>query len=349
MAGIIRKRLSEDEGNPPDTRYNPDCDCVETSADGGVTWVENAGADPRVNTAYQLPPNVEPDPRCAAAAGMVAYVRSVVDAGIAGTTAIGIANGVFAIVLVFIPVTWFFALIWAVGTAIFELGAAALAFSFTEEVYDQLLCIFYANIDGDGVMTDEGLASIYAEVEALGDITVTAAFGLAVQPMGFVGMTNAGAKLADDEADCDDCATCNAIYDFTLGEELGWSLVPGTVNPSFPVGTWDTDGWLSGAGLGAVQAVYIWFPCENPEYDSMEVEYIASETGTMYFYLSNEDGSSFDELGSVTFLNTGGVPSTREITGLSVSASGIKMIAVGTTQVSGTIKIRKVGVGVPLS
>lgn len=213
---LIRKRLTQDEGSPPDTRYNPDCDCVETSVDGGITWTENPGADPRSNPAYQMPPNESPDPRCAAAAGMVAYIRQFVDQGIAGGTGLGIANGIFALILIFIPISWFFALITAIASLLLDIGSAALAFSFTEEIYDDLLCIFYARIDEDGVLTDAALADVFADVAALGDTVVTAAFGLAVQPMGPVGMTNAGVKLADPDAECA-CGWCFNV-DLTLSD-----------------------------------------------------------------------------------------------------------------------------------
>lgn len=219
---IIRKRLLTTEGNPPGTRYNPDCDCVETTVDGGTTWTENPGADPRINPAYQAPPNTAPDPRCAAAAGMVHYIRTIVDAGIDGSTISGIGTTILAGVLLFLPISWFFALIAIIAESLIAIGGAALAFSFTEGVYDELLCIFYAQLDGDGRLDEAGLdAALAAANTQIGDFTVDAVLELTKQLAGFVGFNNAGVRYADPDADCATCAAWAELCNFEI-EDYGF-------------------------------------------------------------------------------------------------------------------------------
>lgn len=243
---IVRKLLSALEGSPPNTRYNPDTDTVETSVDGGATWTPNPGADPRVNPAYLLPPNTAPDPRCAAADGMVEYVRQVVNAGIDGTTIAGVGNLLLAAILIFLPVSWFFALIALAAEAIITIGGAALSFSFTEGVYDQLRCIFVEHVDADGRLDAAALTAVQSDVDAIGDVTVSAVFGLIMQMAGHVGLSNAGAKYANPEAECA-CGWCEVVS--FLDGEHGWA--PGEYDFGIS-GEWSVDGWVPTLTTGAV-------------------------------------------------------------------------------------------------
>lgn len=253
---VIRKRLSEREGAPPDTRYDPDTDTVETSVDGGLTWTPNPGADPRINPAYLLPPNTEPDVRCAAAAGMVTYIRQVVDFGIDGTTIAGLGNLLLAGILIFLPVSWFFALMALAAEALIAIGGAALAFSFSEDVYDQLLCILYDHADADGRLDAAALAAAQSDVDAqIADVTVSAVFELVVQMAGHVGVSNAGAAHADGEAECDCVVLCHEI-DFTLTNGAA-SGVEGLFSSAYTGGV----GWTGTDAGGGVDVTILWtFP-----------------------------------------------------------------------------------------
>lgn len=210
---LIRKRLSETEGTPPNTRYNPECDCVEVTTDGGATWTEDEGSDPRVNPAFQRPPNTEPDVKCAAAAGMVKYVEDAVDSAIDTTTVIGLANGIFAIIIAFLPITILAAVVLAVAEFLISLGAAALIAAFTSGVYTQLRCILYCFVDADGFLTDDTLSQAQAKIASeIGDPVVDAVFSILVSPTGVVGLNNAGSQLADGAADCSSCDDCVTYF-----------------------------------------------------------------------------------------------------------------------------------------
>lgn len=231
---IIRKRLSETEGQPPNTRYNPECDCVEITVNGGVTWTQDDGSDPRVNPAFMLPPNDKPDVRCAAAGGMVAMVRSSVDAAIDTSTVIGLANGIFAIIVAFLPITILAAVVLAIAEFLVGLGAAALIGAFTEPVYQQILCIIYCHLDSSGRLTEEGLAGVQADVTAqIGDIVVDGVLAAIISATGYVGFNNAGSALANEDADCSECE-CGwvAEWDQALFESE-WTFDFGSHNANF--------------------------------------------------------------------------------------------------------------------
>lgn len=204
---VVRKLLSALEGAIPFTRYNPATNEVETSADGGATWTPNAGADPRVNPAYQVAPNEEPDPRCAAAEGMTLYIRQSVDAGIASATIVGVGNSVLGLLLFALPITWMYALIWAIAEALVTIGSAALITEFTEDVYDQLRCALYDNLNAEGQIDQAGLDAFQAEADAIEALVVGPVVHSCILGAGVVGFNNFGAKQADPEAECA-CGWC---------------------------------------------------------------------------------------------------------------------------------------------
>jgi len=160
---------------------------------------------------------------------MLDYVQDVVNTVIDGTTIAGVGNALLAGVLVFLPVSWFFALIAAAAEALIAIGAAALSFAFTEGVYDQIRCILYNHVDTDGRLDEAALAAAQSDIDAqIADVTVSAVFALIVQMAGYVGVSNAGAKYADPEADCDECVTGVEITTWNW-ESLpppAWGTVP---------------------------------------------------------------------------------------------------------------------------
>lgn len=238
---VVRKRLSEREGAPPDTRYNPDCDCVETSVDGGMTWTQNDGADPRKNPAYQQPPNTAPDVRCAAAAGMVEDVRRVVNAGIAGVGTVGV--GAILLTIVVIPFFWAYLLITLIASLLLLIGSSALAAAFTTEVYDGLLCMFYDNIDTDGRIDESGFAAVQsAAAGEWSSAAIDGALAIVLQLHGIVGLNNAGVVYADPDAECV-CDTWCYVLDLAISDG-GWT----------PYGAGQGH-WESGVGLVADNVV----------------------------------------------------------------------------------------------
>lgn len=254
---VIRKRLYAGEGLSPDVRWNEDCQCVQATWDGGVTWVDNPPSDPRNNPALLAPANTELDPRCAAAAGMRAKTEEVLNAVFVASSLIDMANAILAIITVTVPgFGILIRVIFLVCEALVAIGIAALVIEFTEEAFDQLQCIFYDEISSDGTVTQEQFEAINTRICEDMSLTVCAAMGLLMNMWGYVGLSNFGALFADNTADCSDCPTewCN-LTDFTTiqGDFIGFA---------FPAsGVWNSGvGWQSvyatGSGYGGIYNVF---------------------------------------------------------------------------------------------
>lgn len=240
---IIRKRLYENEGAPSSTRVNPDTGVVETSPDGGVTWNPDPNSDPRLNPAYQLPPVTGDNAKCAAAAGMVANVRRVVDGMGLGLSVAGFAT--LLLTLLLIPgIGWMWAAMLLFASTFTGATALATYAAFTEDVYDALLCAFYEQIDGDGRITYEGYSNV---IDTISSQFPNPLVHDALQAIGtmhqVVGINNAGVTYADPEADCGECSDWCYEWDFTLTD--GGFYVDG---PS-RYGEWVAGvGWVCTAG-----------------------------------------------------------------------------------------------------
>jgi len=158
---VIRKRLDVSEVTPANLRWNEDCDCVQQSPDGGTTWVDNPSQDPRSSPIFQVPLRTGTDIRCNSAQQMHDKVKNMLDAIIASSDILQAINSVVGVIAVF-----FFEFgivieaIWAIVTAVFGIGTSALNAALTDAVYDQLLCIFYCNISGDGSVTPDQFTTI---------------------------------------------------------------------------------------------------------------------------------------------------------------------------------------------
>lgn len=269
---VIRKRLFEQEKQPPNMRWDETCECVQTLF--GDTWVDTPQADPRHNIGYLASANTESDPRCAAAAGMRQKIEEILNAVFLADALIDAANAVFAVILIFNPPA---SLLWriviAVMEALYAIGLAALVASFTEEAYDQLQCIFYDNIEDDGIMTAAQLSDINTAICADMDITVCAAMGLILNMLGEVGMSNAGSIFADSAANCSSCGEWCYEFDFTVSTD-GWTIldVPGT----YEYGTYSSGvGYEAtfGSPNGNWQLITIWISFASTTITFVEMEY----------------------------------------------------------------------------
>jgi len=323
---VVRKKLSADEGAPPNTRYNPDTDTFETSVDGGTTWTENPGADPRVNPAYQMPPNTAPDVRCAAAAGMVEDVRRVIDAAITGGGVVGIGNILIAFLI--LPLGWVYLLIVAVAAALAGVTSFAWNAAFTEETYEGLLCLFFDQLDADGHIDQAGWDALLAQAYIdFADPNVGGGLELVFKLHGVIGLNNAGSAYADPEADCSVCVPPGTCY------EIEWLTEP---NPEFTTifaGSWG-DGYFEQVcsdGVGSTSTMNIGqtisgngSPCH---YDRVEVDVLVIGLPTS---VSLYGANVFDpDTSDLDFLGTVGASVGLQTVGVDVDGSayyGVRMI-----------------------
>jgi len=283
---VIRKRLWEREGAPSNTRVNPETGIVETSMDGGATWVPDPYSDPRQNPAYLLPPPTAPDVKCAAAAGMVENVRRVIDGAAGGTTVAGIAT--LLLTLLLIPgIGWMFAAMLLFASVFVAATAAAVLAAFTEDVYDYLLCSFYANIDADGRVSWAQLEDVLADVGGhFPDPLVGEILGGIMQMHREVGFTNAGVVYADPDAECACEPEWCFVWDFTV-DDGGWIGVSGS--------HWvDGQGW-TGVDLDPDNRGWVYI---HKEFDATNITQIG-----MYYCKPSGSGGN-NSVGTVLNLET---------------------------------------------
>lgn len=255
---IIRGRLNSADVINPTLRYNEDTDTVQYTPDGGATWVDDPGDDPRHGAKFAKPLKTTGDVRCDSSASMVAWVRnfieyetSILTLG-AGVTAVG--NALLTLLTPIAPYALLFKVIFGVADTLFSFGSTALASAFTDETYDLMLCCFYCNIETDGTVTPGDLEDVQAQVSS--DLNTTAAIVLnaILSLQGEMGVQNAG-TLYDVAGDCGDC-DCQWTYTWYFKiSDGGWSFVDygGDVG-----GTWqDGAGFLAVAnGANAYGFVY---------------------------------------------------------------------------------------------
>lgn len=204
---IVRKKLTADEITPANIRYNPDCDCVEQTWDGGTTWTPTPGADPRTSPAYRAPANSSDAPQCNAAANMVAALRDMVDADISADNSLSLATLLLGTALLFVPVAgWIADAFLLIADAIILLDQATIEAAFTSDVYDQLLCTFFCNIDPDGQMSDAQLVQFLSDVSDNYAFTVYSVVTNHSNTLGAVGWSNMGALGTGTGSDCSDCS-----------------------------------------------------------------------------------------------------------------------------------------------
>lgn len=217
---LVRKYLSASEITPAGTRYNPDCDCIQVTSDGGTTWTDAAGLDPRHADSFRVPPLSTADPKCDAAANLVAFLHSMIDVDIAAANIVAESTAFIGLVTLFFPVLLLADLVIAVAGIIAGIGAIALADAFTSTVYDNMLCTFYNHLEPDGSITASGLTDLLADVNANYDATVYAAFSAHSSTLGEVGWSNAAAS-GTETGDCTACVppviTDWQFYDSSTG------------------------------------------------------------------------------------------------------------------------------------
>jgi len=207
---IIRKKLDPAEVGGANTRYNDDCDCIQTTPDDGTTWNDNPGLDPRHNAALQLPPRGGADPQCDAAANMRAQLEKFINTILTVATQGAGASAILGVLIFFMPAV---AILWTLALEIMggllTIGQSTINAAFTSGVYDQLECIFYCHIGGDGTCSAAQLAAIEEQIGTDIGGVVQAVMALYLSILGEVGLTNSGA-IGAETGDCSgcDCGWC---------------------------------------------------------------------------------------------------------------------------------------------
>jgi len=232
---------------------------LQKSEDGGETWEDAPENDPR-NNSTQFPPIEGADnaeKRCVAATGMAALIEEQIGANLTDEmTRYSLQQLISDWVNVFIQTSNIFtALITIATNQIFALSIAIIRPALTEEVYQQLMCIFYCNMANDATFSNAQWEAVRAQI--LSDITGVAGLFLEhlVYLLGSVGLTNLARSSGATEGDCEDCdcpLTCPQRWkprydDPSLGviTEVGEDYIIAETTTAQPNGVYYISLWTS--------------------------------------------------------------------------------------------------------
>jgi len=244
---VIRKKLTPEEGDPPATRYDETCECVQSTFDNGETWVDNPAQDPRTSPAFLTP---ESKVACDAAQGVSNMVRDFIDHTYTAFNVVGITSTALSIGLLFIPQI---ALLWKIAQIVAEgivgVGSVTLAATFTEDVYDQIRDIAFCYLNEEGKFNDQAAFDEFGEAlqEEIGGSAFNIVMALLFNLYGWVGFSNAGIKYGEP-ADCSgvNCG-CTVVFDFLESDCDFFSVNYGS--PYYDPWTWTAGvGWVQGGG-----------------------------------------------------------------------------------------------------
>lgn len=265
---IVRKKLTPDEITPPGTRYNPDCDCVQQTPDGGTTWIDAPGLDPRTSPGFKLPPDPTADPECDGAARMTAAIKGLVNGYLGTASILEAINALLGIVLVALPGYGIVVdvIIAAVG-ALVVIGTLAIIAAMTDEVYATLACILSCHVGADGQIDQAGVDAAFVDVSAQLTGVAVSVIGEMFNVLGANGLSNASV-LRDETGDCSDCnCAWGASWDLCADVPLPWTLIYGTQTPT-GVEMVNEGGWASVAqveltltttGSTIIDSIGAWF------------------------------------------------------------------------------------------
>lgn len=262
---LARKLMSgccPDEGKI--YRFNSDGE-LESSVDGGTTWIPAPEDDPRL-TAPQfvpLPGEDGNEKKCTAANNATGHIQAKADQLIADaalwsniTLLIAAIQALLVFLSIFASGGILTPLVVGLVGAIMVVGQEAFEAAMTAAVYETFNCILYCNMNSDGTFSEAQIEAIKAEIET--ELTGIAATYLRdnVGLLGAIGLSNmAATPQSTFFYDCEGCdceLPCSEKYE--IFDQPGYPGSFGTI-----VATTDStiDVEISGTGYGILQAINI--------------------------------------------------------------------------------------------
>jgi len=270
---FIRKKLDPAELVPPGQRYDPATGQFQRTNDGGATWINDPGIDPRINPSGQLPPDSPSDTtRCNAAHRMrLAWEDALTQLN--GT----VSASQFALLVLglLLPLSGAAGLLADILLAGFDaavtIGISDINAAFTDALWDEIECDFYCNISQDGSISPGQLAAVIAKIDAdhPGDVVIGGAVNIFNSFYGSVLLSNAAVERTET-GDCSGCTSCVWQVDFTpdfcaangitvefpyenlvnCSNVLSWQAARGAVDSRSGVNVW---AYTSAGGTHGVQ------------------------------------------------------------------------------------------------
>lgn len=303
---IIRKKLTPDELNSPNKRYNENTEAFEVW--NGTAWVEDETIDPRIDPSGQLPPRITSDTRCDAAASMVEKIHTGINGlstGV-GYTVVGTELFIFLASLL-VGVGLIASFVVAAAVALVNIGITTVFAALTEGVYDEFENIIYCLLNEDGQFTESAFAELGVQLNADigGDAGVV--LNIVTQLLGIVGMNNAAAQGAET-GDCDEMECEWYIeFDFTQGDTQGWLVF---TDPTLSYGAY-LGNEFKGIGQPTQRQLLIWVAIPGVHITGVsQYGYMDHGSGLGNFAYIIDIQTNPMSSGAWTLYHQGGLPST---------------------------------------
>jgi hypothetical protein len=279
---IIRGALNAADVSNPNIRYDADCDCLQMSPDGGTTWNDAPGLDPRHAPGFLKPPVSGSSKQCDAAANMVKWLHDFIDEMLFDFELVGtvttIINSILFELEILAPYIELLAIISELAETISGIGATALAAAFTSDQYDLLQCIFFCNADSSGRVSAAKLVDVENAITAQLNTTAALVTNAILFVQGEIGLSNAG-SVGSETGDCSGC-------------DCGWCL---EVDLTDNDGGFSNDGsgdgmWTSGIGWQATfTGILLWQLRMDINFTSANINSI-----DVTYSIGNADGGTND-------------------------------------------------------
>jgi hypothetical protein len=252
-SGLERKLMSgccPDEGKI--FRYLPD-GTLQSSSDGGVTWADDPGADPRLSAplAPGLPGAASSAKRCAAADNIRDQFKLMRDNTISllegGTTALAIVAGLVGLIAFILSIsvvaTTFGVLLFGLSAALLSMTPEAVAAAIDDTALEQFKCLVFCYIDEDGRFAPGKFDNLLTDITATFSGFPETFFYSITSTMQATGLSNAaalGVSTADDCDTCDDCL-CPHEDDVAIGTfiEIGDDVGGHYIKIASAFATWE--------------------------------------------------------------------------------------------------------------
>lgn len=208
-------------GEPPPptvtTRYNPTTHTVQTTTDGGTTWVDAPGSDPRKNS--PLPPQTGTNAACNSAASERKYLTRWVGVlqltGATGVTATGLGYAILALLLDLSgPWAILFEVIVTASLGLLDAGLTAINIALDDANLDLIECTIFCHLNSSNQLDETRLGEVQADITALIGGTSATIINIILGLQG-VGGINSAMALKLDTDDCSGCG-CTWCYKFNF-------------------------------------------------------------------------------------------------------------------------------------
>jgi len=213
----------------------------QSSDDGGITWVDDPGGDPR-NDAIAAPPlsgapsNAK---RCAAADNVrdlfEQYRDNLIEIVGATPTILAIIAGILAFIGTVLGLSGvgigIGVLFLTFAAEIIQIGGTGISGAITFTALQTFRCMVYCRMTQDGQITYDNWQLLLSDIAAEFDGFAETFFYQTVNGMGYIGVSNAGTVGAATADDCDcACNECEIVVTFDGSEWQEYTIEYGTIS-----------------------------------------------------------------------------------------------------------------------